>query len=48
MVAFSSGVPAIKSGGILQVHVLNDEGHVPELPDIFNPPQTAAMIRHIQ
>ena len=48
MVSFSSGVPAIKSGGILQIHARNHEGFVPDLPDHFNPPKTTTIVKHIQ
>ena len=46
MVAFSSGVPAIKSGGILQIHVWNHKDFVPDLSDYFNPPKTTTVLKH--
>ena len=48
MVSFSSEVPAIESGGILQIHARNHEDFVPDLPDHFNPPKTTTTVKHIQ
>ena len=46
--AFMTGVPALPSDALFQVHVWNDEAWIPQIMDAFNPPNTAAYIKDIQ